>query len=67
MKKQYIAPEAQTFKIETVGMLALSAGFTDTTITAPENFGAPEFHFTEESFDIAEEKFVIPEENDFNY
>ena len=65
MKKLYIAPEAEIVKIETQGMMALSAGFTDTTITNPENIGARELNITEEPFEVQEENFEMYEEDEF--
>ena len=37
MKKKYFSPEMQVVKIETQGMLALSAGYDSDPITDPED------------------------------
>ena len=47
MKKTYIAPNMETVKIQTNGMLATSLP-TGTTPTSPSSSDAPEFDFFEE-------------------
>lgn len=50
MKKEYKNPEIQVVKIETQGMLALSAGYDPTKITDPGAVDSREFDFDDDDF-----------------